>query len=80
MAGFSDVSSDAWDAGHAETVVEKGLFSGNEDGNLGPEDNMTYAQFLVVLSQFSGESLPASDGARYQSYVDWAGRRRSRRS
>ena len=74
VAGFSDVSSDAWYAGYVETVVEKGLFSGNEDGTFGPEDNMTYAQFLVVLSQFSGESLPASDGAWYQSYVDWARR------
>ena len=74
VAGFSDVSSDAWYAGYVEIVVEKGLFSGNEDGTFGPEDNMTYAQFLVVLSQFSGEPLPASDGAWYQSYVDWARR------
>ena len=34
---------------------------------------MTYAQFLVVLSQFSGETIPASSGAWYQGYVDWAG-------
>ena len=74
VAGFSDVSSDAWYAGYVETVAEKGLFSGNEDGTFGPEDNMTYAQFLVVLSQFSGEQLPASEGAWYQSYVDWVRR------
>ena len=73
VAGFTDVSSGAWYAGYVETVAEKGLFSGNEDGTFGPEDNMTYAQFLVVLSQFSGEPLPASEGAWYQSYVDWAG-------
>ena len=72
VAGFSDVSSDAWYAGYVETVVEKGLFSGNEDGTFGPEDNMTYAQFLVVLSQFSGDAIPGAEGAWYQGYVNWA--------
>ena len=33
---------------------------------------MTYAEFLVVLSQFSGESIPGAAGAWYQGYVDWA--------
>ena len=72
VAGFSDVSADAWYAGYVETVAEKGLFSGNEDGTFAPEANMTYAQFLVVLSQFSGDAIPGAEGAWYQGYVNWA--------
>ena len=70
---FSDVPPDAWYAEYVQTVYEKGLFSGTGDGVFSPDANMTYAQFLVVLSQFSGETIPASDGAWYQGYVDWAG-------
>ena len=72
VAGFSDVPADAWYAGYVETVAEKGLFSGNEDGTFAPEANMTYAQFLVVLSQFSGDAISGAEGAWYQGYVNWA--------
>ena len=70
---FSDVPPDAWYAEYVQTVYEKGLFSGTGDGVFSPDANMTYAQFLVVLSQFSGEEIPASGGAWYQGYVNWAG-------
>ena len=53
-------------------IAEKGLFSGNADGTFAPEANMTYAQFLVVLSQFSGDAIPGAEGAWYQGYVNWA--------
>ena len=59
---FSDVPADAWYAEYVQTVYEKGLFSGTGDGVFSPNANMTYAQFLVVLSQFSGETIPASGG------------------
>ena len=69
---FADVSPDAWYAPYVQTVYEKGLFSGTGQNTFSPEDGMTYASFLVVLSQFSGETVPASQGAWYQGYVDWA--------
>ena len=73
VAGFTDVSSDAWYAGFVETVAEKGLFAGNGDGTFAPENNMTYAEFLAVLFQFSGDTLPAVTGDNwYDSYVEWA--------
>ena len=53
-------------------MVDKGLFSGKGEGVFGSEDSMTYAEFLVVLSQFSGDAIPGSAGAWYQGYVDWA--------
>ena len=40
---------------------------------LRPEANMTYAEFLTVLSQFSGRPLPpVTGGAWYDTYVQWA--------
>ena len=72
VGGFADVPVTAWYAGYVETVVDKGLFSGKGEGVFGAEDSMTYAEFLVVLSQFSGDAIPGSAGAWYQGYVDWA--------
>ena len=70
---FSDVAPTAWYASFVETVYEKGLFAGAGDGTFAPEANMTYAEFLTVLSQFSGETLtPVTGGAWYDTYVQWA--------
>ncbi|RHR08171.1 S-layer homology domain-containing protein [Pseudoflavonifractor sp. AF19-9AC] len=70
---FSDVSPDAWYAGFVQTVYEKGLFAGAGDGTFAPEASMDYAQFLTVLSQFSGETITAvPGGAWYDGYVNWA--------
>ena len=73
VAGFTDVAADAWYASFVKTVAEKGLFSGKGNGIFGPNDSMTYAEFLVVLSQFSGETVtPVEGGAWYEGYVNWA--------
>lgn len=70
---FSDVSPDAWYYSFVEMAAEKGLFAGTGDGTFAPEASMTYAEFLTVLSQFSGESLtPVTGGAWYDTYVQWA--------
>ena len=69
---FTDVSPTAWYYSFVETVAEKGLFAGAGDGTFAPEASMTYAQFLTVLYQFSGEKLPVAEGPWYQSYVNWA--------
>ena len=70
---FSDVDPNAWYASFVETVYEKGLFAGAGNGTFAPEANMTYAEFLTVLSQFSGETLtPVTGGAWYDTYVQWA--------
>lgn len=71
---FTDVSPDDWYFDFVNTVVEKKLFAGNGDGTFAPENNMTYAEFLAVLSQFSGDAIPAAPagGAWYDGYVQWA--------
>ena len=72
VAGFADVPASAWYAPYVQTVVDKDLFAGVGEGTFAPESSMTYAQFLTVLYKFSGDQLPASQGAWYQGYVDWA--------
>ena len=72
VAGFTDVPASAWYASYVQTVVDKDLFTGVGEGTFAPESSMTYAQFLTVLYKFSGDQLPASQGAWYQGYVDWA--------
>ena len=63
----------AWYAGFIKTVYEKNLFAGNGDGTFAPDANMDYAQFLTVLSQFSGETITGvAGGAWYDGYVNWA--------
>ena len=70
---FTDVTPDAWYYSFVETVAEKGLFAGNGDGTFAPENNMTYAEFLAVLFQFSGDTLPANSGPNwYDNHVQWA--------
>ena len=70
---FTDVPTDAWYYGFVNTVVDKGLFAGNGDGTFAPEANMTYAEFLVVLNQFSGQAVtPVSGGNWYDGHVNWA--------
>lgn len=70
---FSDVPPTAWYAGFVQTVYEKGLFAGTGEGTFSPEANMTYAEFLTVLSQFSGDEIvPVTGGAWYETYVQWA--------
>ena len=70
---FTDVTPDKWYYDFVETVAEKGLFAGNGDGTFAPENNMTYAEFLAVLFQFSGDTLPANSGPNwYDNHVQWA--------
>lgn len=71
---FSDVAADAWYAGFVQTVYEKGLFAGTGDGTFAPNANMTYAEFVTVLSQFDQVMgvTPVEGGAWYDAYVQWA--------
>lgn len=72
-ATFTDVSPGDWYYGFVETVAEKKLFAGNGDGTFAPENNMTYAEFLAVLFQFSGDTLPTVSGGNwYDGHVAWA--------
>ena len=70
---FTDVTADKWYYDFVETVAEKKLFAGNGDGTFAPEANMTYAEFLAVLFQFSGDTLPTNSGPNwYDNHIQWA--------
>ena len=69
---FSDVSPDAWYADAVQTVYEKGLFTGTGERTFSPEANMSYAQFLTVLSRFCGDLIAKGDERWYDGYVSWA--------
>lgn len=71
---FTDVSPTVWYAGFVNQVVEKGLFAGTSSTTFSPESNMTYAEFLTVLSQFSGDTIPTvpAGGNWYDGFVQWA--------
>ena len=70
---FTDVTADKWYYDFVETVAEKKLFAGNGDGTFAPEANMTYAEFLAVLFQFSGDTLPTGSGPNwYDNHIQWA--------
>ena len=72
---FPDVEPEAWYAEYVEAAGELGLFAGNPDGTFGPEQRITYAQFLTALSRLSGDDITAPAGSPwYQGYVDWANR------
>lgn len=69
---FSDVPPDAWYADAVQTVYEKGLFLGTGDKTFSPEANMSYAQFLTVLSRFCGDLIAMGGEKWYDGYVSWA--------
>ena len=69
---FSDVTENDWYYAFVATVYAKSLFAGFDDGTFRPQENMTYGQFLAVLSQFSGASINTQGAAVwYDPYVQW---------
>ena len=72
MPSFSDVAEGDWYFDFVSTVYQKKLFAGFDDGTFRPDDEMTYGQFLAVLSQFAGGvTAGADDEVWYDPYVRW---------
>jgi len=73
---FSDIPSAAWYANEVKNTYELGLMQGTSDTIFAPEDNVTLAQAITVASRvcaiYNGEEIPASEGAWYKMYVDYA--------
>ena len=69
---FSDVAEGDWYYDFVATVYDKQLFAGFDDGTFRPDEDMTYGQFLAVLSQFSGDTINTADAeVWYDPYVQW---------
>lgn len=78
---FADVKKDSWYAEAIGWLSNKGITSGYENGNFGPEDNITREQLAVFLYRYAGEpestfELTFSDNESISSYaknaLSWA--------
>ena len=79
---FPDVKENAWYYNAVEFAVNKGYFSGNDDGTFGASDNITRQDFVVVLSRIAGANLSQYSGktnftdvpanAYYAKAIHWA--------
>lgn len=46
---FVDVAADHWGSGYINMAAQSGIIAGYGDGNFGPEDAVTYEQFVKML-------------------------------
>ena len=79
---FPDVRDNTWYYNAVEFAVEKGYFSGNDDGTFAPSKNITRQDFVVVLSRIAGANLSKYSGktgfadvpanAYYAKAIHWA--------
>lgn len=69
---FTDVPKDFWGYTYIEQAAEKGWISGMGGGKFQPNDQVTYAQFCVMLVQaFFPEHLAAYTGPSSPWYVPY---------
>ena len=67
-AGFPDVSDDAWYAEAVRTLAARGILSGYPDGTFQPNQNVTRAEFVTLLTRV----WPAAEEGR-AAFTDTAG-------
>lgn len=78
--GFDDISPSAWYYDDVDYVAKHGYFNGTSESTFAPDDSMTRAMFVTVLSRLDGASTddgvsPFSDvvsGTWYAGEVKWA--------
>ena len=51
---FSDVKSGAWYTGYVNLAYKEGIISGYGNGKFGPDDEITYGQFVTMLIRLLG--------------------------
>lgn len=51
---FRDVKSNMWHAGYVNLAYNKGIISGYGNGYFGPDDTVTYGQFVTILLRLLG--------------------------
>lgn len=66
---FRDVDRNYWAASAIAAVSKSGLVAGFPDGTFHPEENITRAQALVILSRVLGTNRPDA-AATLQRYAD----------
>ena len=73
---FTDVPTSEWYASEVKNTFELGLMNGKGAGVFEPEGNVTVAEAITMASRaasiYAGETIPASDGEWYRTYVNYA--------
>lgn len=74
ISGFGDVQSDAWYSEAVTWVSERGIVSGYDNGQFGPDDDITREQLAVILWRYagspsSGQTLRFTDANQVSSWA-----------
>lgn len=71
---FPDVAESAWYAPYVQSMADKGLLKGQEDGTFAPDASMTYAEAIALAVRMAAdEGQSFRQGSPwYQVYVDQA--------
>ena len=64
---FSDVASDAWYVNTVTNMSEKGYLSGYNDNTFRPENNISAAELVTILSKIKGVSPSVGPSAHWAS-------------
>lgn len=51
---FTDVATNSWYAGYVNLAYKKNIISGYGNGKFGPEDEITYGQFVTIILRLLG--------------------------
>lgn len=68
-AAFTDVSADMWCSRYISTIAKAGIVAGVGNGCFYPNDKLTWAQILTVLSRFTE---PKACALQHIQYDGWA--------
>lgn len=73
ISNFTDLTPGAWYGEAISFVLENGLFAGTSDTSFSPNELMTRAMLMTVLSRSAGEaSSPTAGGDWYDAGLSWA--------
>lgn len=70
--GFIDVTKDMWSNTYVSTMAKGGFLKGYSDGTFRPEDSITRAEFVTILSRLYGDNLPEIQNSKC-NYTDIKG-------
>lgn len=68
-AAFTDVPADMWCSRYISTIAKAGIVAGVGNGSFYPNDKLTWAQILTVLSRFTE---PKACALQHIQYDGWA--------
>ncbi|MFD2706780.1 S-layer homology domain-containing protein [Salibacterium lacus] len=68
---FEDVNSDYWAQPYINNLYEAGIVKGHTDGTFGPSEDVTRAQFAVMLSRMLGLDVSSAEQT-FEDVPAWA--------